>query len=114
VILAFLSVLFMLVATHALLDFPLQGDAVAINKNPNANTELQKHVPWYYWLLSHSLVHGLGVFLVTHSVLLGFCETVAHFFIDWGKCNKYYSIHVDQLLHVLCKVIWILVIIFLF
>lgn len=102
----FLSVLFVLVALHALLDFPLQGDAVAINKNPNANTELQKHVPWYYWLGSHALSHGFGVWFITHSVLLGVLEATAHFFIDWAKCNKWYSIHMDQLLHVICKVIW--------
>lgn len=108
---AFLSALFILVALHALLDFPLQGDAVAINKNPNAKTELQKHVPWYYWLGSHALAHGFGVWFVTQSALLGVLETVAHFFIDLAKCNKWFSIHVDQILHIVCKVLWLVVLI---
>jgi len=91
---------------HALLDFPLQGDAVAINKNPLAKTELQKHVPFYYWLGSHALVHGGGVALLTGSVRLGIAETVCHFVIDYGKCVLKYSIHVDQALHMACKVLW--------
>lgn len=110
-IIEFLSALFILVSVHALLDFPLQGDAVAINKNPNANTDLQKHVPWYYWLGSHALAHGFGVWFVTHSVVLGVLETISHATIDWMKCNKWFSIHIDQLLHIVCKVIWLVLII---
>ncbi len=103
------SLLFFLLVIHAILDFPLQGDSVAVNKNPNANTELQKHVPWYYWMLSHSLAHGGGVAIVTGSVGLGLCETLCHFLIDYGKCNKKYSIHGDQALHVICKLVWIVI-----
>ena len=104
-----ITILFALIVMHALLDFPLQGDAVAVNKNPNANTPLQKHVPCYYWLLSHALVHGGGVMLITGSVWLGMAETLAHFVIDYNKCMGRYSIHIDQLLHVICKIIWVLV-----
>ena len=98
---------FFLLVVHAILDFPLQGDSVAVNKNPNANTDLQKHVPWYYWMGAHALAHGGGVALVTGSALLGLFETLCHFLIDYGKCNKKYSIHGDQCLHVVCKIIWI-------
>jgi Protein of unknown function (DUF3307) len=101
------TLLFALLVSHALFDFPLQGEATAINKNPDANTELQKHVPWYYWMTSHALLHGGGVALVTGSIALGIAETVCHFFIDLGKCKNYFSIHQDQLLHFLCKVIWV-------
>jgi hypothetical protein len=104
-----LTILFYLLVAHALLDFPLQGDAVAINKNPNANTALQKHVPWYYWMGSHALIHGGGVALVTGSIWLGLAETTCHFLIDYGKCNQKYSIHGDQILHVVCKVIWVII-----
>jgi len=101
-----LMVLFLLMVGHAICDYPLQGDAVAINKNPNANTPLQKHVPWGYWMLSHALMHGGAVALITGSVLLGVLETVAHFFIDYGKCKGRYNIHIDQLLHIICKSLW--------
>jgi hypothetical protein len=105
--------IFFLLVVHALMDFPLQGDSVAINKNPNANTDLQKHVPWYYWMGAHALAHGGGVALVMSfiwapgAVWLGLSETVCHFLIDCGKCNKKYSIHGDQVLHVLCKLLWV-------
>jgi hypothetical protein len=33
-------------------------------------------------------------------------ETVLHWLIDFGKCEKWYSIHVDQGLHLLCKALW--------
>lgn len=102
-----IDVFFVLIAVHALLDFPLQGDTVAREKDHNSSSELQKHVPWYYWLSAHALVHGLGVMLVTGSLTLGMLETACHWSIDHGKCNRLYSIHVDQLLHVLCKLAWV-------
>lgn len=101
-----INILFYLLGAHALADFVFQNDAMAINKNRNAKTELQRHVPWYYWLLSHSLVHGLGVALITQSAILGVLETICHFTIDFFKCEKVYSIHMDQYLHILCKIIW--------
>ena len=100
------TLLFTLVVVHCLFDFALQTEAIAINKNPDAGTPLQAHVPWYYWMGSHALLHGGGVALVTGSVVLGMLETAAHFSIDWGKCKGYFTIHQDQFLHFLCKVIW--------
>jgi hypothetical protein len=105
---AFAFVLFYLVVAHALFDFPLQGDTVAVNKNRNAKTELQKHVPWYMWMSSHALCHGGAVALITGSLLFGIAETVAHFIIDFFKCDKRYGIGVDQALHILCKITWAL------
>jgi len=102
-------ILFLLIGAHALFDFPLQGDAIAINKNRNKNTPLQKEVPWYYWMAAHAFTHGMAVALITQSVALGICETIAHFAIDCGKCESKYSIHVDQLLHLLCKVLWVVI-----
>jgi hypothetical protein len=104
---AVLVILFFLIVAHAILDFPLQGDAVAINKNPNAKTDLQKAVPWYYWMGSHALAHGGAVAFITGSVLLGLAETVCHFIIDYFKCNRKYSIHGDQILHIVCKLVWV-------
>lgn len=101
-------ILFTLIAVHALLDFPLQGDTVAREKNHHSTSEVQKHVPWYYWLSAHALVHGLGVMLVTGSSVLGLLEVACHWVIDYGKCDRRYSIHVDQLLHVMCKVVWVI------
>lgn len=106
-------VFFLLIAAHATFDYALQGDTVAVNKNPNANTPLQQHVPWYYWMGSHALQHGLAVALITNSAWLGLAESTAHFAIDYGKCSKKYSIHGDQLLHLVCKVAWLVIWIFI-
>jgi hypothetical protein len=102
-----LKILFLLVACHALLDFAIQGDAVAREKSRHSTSELQKHVPWYYWLSAHAFIHGAAVMLVTGSFVLGVLETASHWVIDFCKCEKWYSIHVDQALHLVCKVAWI-------
>ena len=102
-------IVFLLVAAHFAFDYAWQGDTVAVNKNPNANSPLQKYVPWYYWLVSHAFMHGAAVALITNSASLGAAETVAHFFIDWGKCLNKYTIHGDQALHMLCKLAWVIV-----
>lgn len=105
-LMTFLMVCFLLLVAHALFDFPLQGDVVAVNKNRHAKTPLQQHVPWYYWLASHALVHGGAVALITGNPLLGMLESIAHFTIDYSKCEKWINIHVDQLLHIVCKLLW--------
>jgi hypothetical protein len=99
--------LFLLIAAHGLCDYSLQGDTMSINKNPNAKTELQKHVPWYFWLGSHAFIHGGAVALITNNPFLGLLEIVCHFLIDFLKCNKKINIYVDQLLHIACKFAWL-------
>jgi hypothetical protein len=99
--------LFLLVAVHAVADFPLQGDMVATQKSRHSDHPIQRHVPWFYWMGAHALAHGLGVALVTGSTTLGLCETAAHFVIDFGKCERWYSIHIDQALHIVCKLLWV-------
>jgi hypothetical protein len=41
-------------------------------------------------------------------IVVGFAlaETVVHWLIDLGKCEKWYGIHTDQALHVACKLLW--------
>jgi ABC-type transport system involved in cytochrome c biogenesis permease subunit len=104
-----LTLVFFLLASHALFDFPLQGDVVAREKSRHSRSELQKHVPWFYWLTAHAFCHALGVALVTGSVWLGLMELVSHWVIDFFKCEGRYSIHTDQTLHLLCKLAWAIV-----
>ena len=100
-----LQVVFLLFASHFLFDYPLQGDAVARGKNRNADPALFG-VPWPYWLTAHASCHALGVAVVTGSVALGLCELAAHWAIDFLKCEKRINIHVDQALHLVCKLTW--------
>jgi hypothetical protein len=96
-----------LLVAHFVFDYPLQGDTTAREKNPNSTTDLQRFVPWYYWMAAHALQHGAAVAFVTGSIVLGIGETVAHFFIDLAKCEGRFTIHVDQALHLYCKGCWV-------
>lgn len=98
---------FWLVVAHFAFDYPLQGDTTAREKNRHSDTPLQVAVPWFYWMAAHALCHGGAVAAVTGSVRLGCAETVAHFAIDFGKCERWFSIHVDQALHLACKALWL-------
>jgi hypothetical protein len=113
----FACLLFYFLAGHALADFSLQSDTMAKGKHVWLNTG---PVPWAYWMLAHSLIHGLVVALVVlgaypesawhdrgHVALaLGVWETVAHFVIDLLKCDDDTNIHQDQALHALCKLMY--------
>lgn len=108
------AVVFFLIAGHALADYALQSDAMAVCKCRKAGHRLQATVPWYYWLTAHALIHGGTVGFIVKwwgysndaAVILGLAETVIHWFIDTGKCEKFYGMAVDQMLHVVCKVAW--------
>ena len=105
-----LNTLFYLIAGHALADFSLQSDAMAKGKNRHRKTEPPPgatYTPcWPYWLTAHALIHGATVAVITGSVHLGIAETIAHWCIDFGKCENWYGIHIDQALHFLCKATW--------
>lgn len=104
------TVAFGLVAAHFAADFPLQGDTTAIQKSRRTSNPLSKVVPWFYWLTAHAFVQAAGVLIVTGSVVLAAAELVAHWAIDFGKCEDWYSIHVDQFLHLACKAAYLLMI----
>lgn len=113
-VLFFLIVFFL--AGHALMDFALQGDAMASCKCRKANHAIQKAVPWYYWMGAHALLHGGMVGIVIRLADPGFnqatialyalLEALVHWLIDVAKCEGYTNIHQDQSLHILCKLIW--------
>lgn len=109
-----LALLFFLIAAHALMDYSLQNDSMAVCKCPHSTSPLAAAVPWYYWLAAHALLHGMAVGAVfrwmgfdwTAVAALACAETVLHWFTDLGKCKKLYSIHADQAIHVTCKCAW--------
>jgi len=98
---------FWLVAAHFAVDYPLQGDTTAMRKSRHCKLP-DIGVPWFYWLFAHAIMHGAAVLLILESLPLALCETVAHFLIDFLKCERVINIHVDQALHLACKVIWLL------
>jgi hypothetical protein len=89
----------LLIAAHFVADYPLQGDFLATAKQKG---------PLRLWhLFGHSAIHGGAVGLVTGSLVLGLLETAAHMAIDELKTRGVTSFAMDQALHVVCKLLWI-------
>jgi hypothetical protein len=110
------TMLFLLLASHAVVDYSLQTEWIAKNKNRHAGGAPSGYDPrlhgslqrvWPYVLSAHALEHGLGVYLATGGRIdLALAETAAHWMIDLAKCERWFGIHSDQALHVACKVLW--------
>lgn len=99
-------VLFLLIAAHFIGDYVLQSPVMAVEKSRHSTSDLQKAVPWYYWLTAHALTHGVLVALITQSVFLGICETLAHWSTDRQKCDGNINLRTDQYTHLFCKGVW--------
>ncbi|MGX9148331.1 DUF3307 domain-containing protein [Mesorhizobium sp. 128a] len=103
---ALLTMIALLLAGHALADYPLQSDFLARAKN-RANPI--PGIPWYHGLLPHAAIHGGVVGLITGSLALGLAEFVAHGLIDDAKCMGRISYDMDQSLHMSCKLCWVVI-----
>ena len=103
-----MDLFFMLLAAHALCDYPLQGDFLARGKNHRAPLP---GVPWWQCLWAHALIHGGAVALLTHRWEIGVLEMAAHAVIDNAKCAGRISFNTDQALHVACKIVWVLIVV---
>lgn len=101
-----LALFFMLVAWHALADFALQNDFIAKAKNPETPIP---GINWQVVLLAHGLIHAFGVFLFTDMLSLAVIEVASHFLIDYEKCRKRITFIQDQLLHIGCKVAYVVI-----
>ncbi|MEN5207382.1 DUF3307 domain-containing protein [Stenotrophomonas terrae] len=99
-----LTTFVLLIVGHALADYPLQGEFLSRAKN---RFTPMPGVPWYQALGAHAVIHGGVVGWVTGSMLLGLLEALSHALIDDLKCGHRISYNVDQLLHVLCKLLWV-------
>ena len=95
------TVLYLLVLSHFVADYPLQSEFMAKHKSPLNSLAA---APWGYVLASHAAVHAIGVYLVTGSAVLSVIEFLLHSYIDYGKCLGFFGIHVDQALHLIVKV----------
>jgi len=104
-----ITVFFAMLVGHALGDFALQTEWMVRSKNPRRRaraTSERRDLIWIHVLTAHALIHGGAVALATGVAWLGIAETIAHWVIDYGKSNRYYGFHVDQFLHLGCKVLW--------
>ncbi|MFD1330793.1 DUF3307 domain-containing protein [Methylopila musalis] len=101
-----LVILGLLLAAHALCDYPLQGDWLSKAKNHTLGLVPGEAI-WPGALAAHAAIHGAAVGLITGSLWLALAETVAHAAIDYAKCDGRLSYNADQALHVACKLAWV-------
>ncbi len=95
-----------LLVGHALGDYALQTEFMVEAKSPRFGSI------WPWVLGSHCLIHGFLVAIILNNPVLGLLELAAHFVIDLAKSNGLFgrgdfSFHVDQILHVACKALWV-------
>lgn len=100
----FLGLTFLMLAAHALCDFPLQPAEMSHAKRPGGHPTIS----WPMALGCHALVHGGAVALVTGLWWLGAAETLAHALIDGAKARGAFGMKTDQALHLACKPVWAL------
>jgi hypothetical protein len=93
---------------HVLADYPLQGDFLAKGKDPNG--PLKEFFPWTHALSAHAMIHAGFVFLFTGSLRCALLEWFSHALIDYAKCAKWIDLDMDQFLHYLMKVVYVLLI----
>lgn len=108
-----LPLFFLLAGGHAVADFGLQSEWVATNKNRHVRAAMspelraQTQIIWPWLLGSHALQHGLLVALITQRPDLGLAEAVLHALTDFGKCERWYGFHADQVIHLATKALWV-------
>ncbi|TKW60548.1 MAG: DUF3307 domain-containing protein [Blastochloris viridis] len=104
-----LQLFFALLIGHAAIDFN-QQEFVALYKSHKKKCPHVHETVWGWNLTGHTLPHAGAVWLITGNFALALTEFVAHTAIDYGKNEGYYNFHVDQLLHILCKLAYVLII----
>ncbi len=113
-----LIVFFALAIGHAFADFAWQSEFMAVNKNknlvPKDTDDGKPSSMWLHVLSAHCLVHAGAVWMVLGSLkmawTLALFEFIAHWFIDYVKCEGKTSFNTDQSLHYTCKALYVVVI----
>ena len=101
-----------LIVGHFVMDFWAQTSDMAKGKNRNRDHSAmippgqKPQTVWPYFLTAHATMHGAAVWYITSSLTLGYFEQIAHWLIDFGKCENWYGIHEDQAMHLICKILW--------
>ncbi len=102
------ALFFAFAIAHALADFPLQGDYLARMKRRD---QVSTPSEWIISLTAHSLVQAGGVWIVSGSPLLGAVELCLHWLIDLGKGEGKFGYVTDQVLHLACKLAYVIVLV---
>ena len=98
-----MKTLLLLLMAHALADFPLQGDFLAKLKSPFSGMR----IPWQWGMFHHCMIHAGFVYIITDSWVFTVVEFTAHWCIDMLKCKNKLTFTEDQLFHILCKIMYV-------
>lgn len=98
-----IMVLILLLGAHAFFDFAGQGEFMSRAKN---KTVVMRDIPWWYVMSQHCVIHGSAVAVITGVWWLFFAEFSIHFLTDHVKCKNGISFITDQCIHIVCKLIW--------
>jgi hypothetical protein len=96
---------FLLLFGHALADYPLQQEFLAKGKCAKS---AWPGIKWYYVLFWHAMIHAGFVLVITNKIELALFELVAHMLIDHMKCIGKTNYEIDQSLHILCKILYVI------
>ncbi len=102
------ALFFAFAIAHALADFPLQGEYLARMKVRSQAGNFQE---WIVALTAHSLIQAGGVWVISGSAFLAAIELCLHWLIDLGKGEGKFGYLADQLLHLACKLAYVIVIV---
>lgn len=107
----FIEILFMMLFLHALGDFALQSESMAKGKNKHLKPEYipegQKYkITWFYWLSAHAFIQGGLIFIFFPVVWIAITEVIFHFVLDFLKCENITNPHIDQISHILLRIIY--------
>ncbi len=71
---------------------------------------IPSNVNFAYVFIGNLSSHALAVYVITGSMFLSLLEFFVHGLINILKVKGIVSVHVQQLLYILCKVVWCIII----
>jgi hypothetical protein len=111
-----IELLFVLFLGHCVADYALQSQEMGRGKNRNRQDHSnippgqKPAVVWPMWLTAHAGTHALAVYLITGLWIVAVLELIAHWVIDFLKCDNKLNVYQDQALHLACKALWVFLI----
>lgn len=107
----FLALFFWLLFGHFLADYPLQGEFLA--KAKDRTSDLGK-IFWRHALFAHSFIHAGTVAFITGHIWMGLAEFFIHAITDDLKCIKKINMAQDQTIHIVTKLVWAYLTVYLY
>ena len=93
-----------LIIGHFFGDYVLQTDFIARGKNHKAPIP---GISFWQILAAHAAMHAGVVWYLTGNGAFAMAEFCLHALIDYAKCDGRISFNTDQALHVICKAVYV-------